>query len=57
LLYLIHRGLLMISNSMWFSVGSATLLLILFTLFISKIEKKEFQRLPFFGRFFVPKTA
>lgn len=57
LLYLIHRGLLMISGSMWFSVSSATLLLILFTLFIARIEKKEFQRLPFLGRFFVPKTA
>lgn len=57
LLYLIHRGLLMITHNIWFAVSSATILLLLFTLFIAKIERKEFQRLPYLGRFFVSKPV
>jgi len=57
LLYLIHRGLLMITDNIWFAVSSATILLLLFTLFIAKIERKEFQRLPYLGRFFVSKPV
>ena len=55
LLYLAHRGLLMITHNMWFVISSATLLLLLFTWFIAKIERKEFQRMPYFKKFFVPK--
>jgi O-antigen/teichoic acid export membrane protein len=55
LLYLAHRGLLLITHNMWFVVSSATLLLLLFTWFIAKIERKEFQRIPYFKKFFVPK--
>ena len=57
LLYLLHRGLLMISHNWLFDVGSATILLALFVIFISKIERKEFQRLPFFGKYLTPKVA
>ena len=51
LIYLVHRGLLMLWDNIWFSIGLATLFLLLFTLFIMKIEKKELQKLPFIGRF------
>jgi O-antigen/teichoic acid export membrane protein len=57
LIYLIHRGLLMLYNNMWFSIGAATLLLVLFALFVSRIERKELERLPVIGKYFTPKIA
>ena len=57
LIYLLHRGLLMISHNWLFNVGSATALLGLFVLFITKIERKEFQRLPFLGKYLTPRVA
>jgi O-antigen/teichoic acid export membrane protein len=52
LIYLVHRGLLMLYNNIWFSIGSATILLLLFVFFVSRIERKELERLPFIGKFF-----
>lgn len=43
-IYLIHRCLILISHQWWFVISTATLLLSLFTIFILKIEKKEFQK-------------
>jgi O-antigen/teichoic acid export membrane protein len=40
----------------WTNRGAALLLLALFGLLILNVEKKEFQRLPFIGRFLSPKT-
>jgi len=57
LIYLLHRGVLKIWDNIWFNVGSATLLLLLFVLFISKIERKEFQRMPVIGKFFGAKSV
>ena len=57
LLYVIHRGLLMIYDPLWFSILTGTLLFLLFAWFISVVEQKEFQKLPYIGRFFIPKTA
>lgn len=57
LIYLIHRGLLMLADNIWFSIGSATILLVLFTIFVSRIERKELERLPVVGKFFKIKTA
>jgi O-antigen/teichoic acid export membrane protein len=57
LIYLAHRGLLMLYNNMWFSIGSATILLLLFVVFVSRIERKELERLPVIGKFFVPKPV
>jgi O-antigen/teichoic acid export membrane protein len=57
LVYLAHRGLLMLWDNIWFSIGSATLFLFLFAVFVSKIEKKELERLPVIGKYFVPKPA
>jgi O-antigen/teichoic acid export membrane protein len=57
LIYLLHRGLLYLYNNIWFSISTATLLLLLFTLFVSKIERKELARLPIVGKYFVPKPV
>ena len=51
-LYLIHRGLLLLWGNIWFSIAMATLLLWVFTWFIGTVEKKELQRMPFIGRLF-----
>jgi O-antigen/teichoic acid export membrane protein len=45
LLYLLHRGLLQIWDNIWFSIGTATLLLYIFTWFIGLVERKELSRL------------
>src|SRR5678809_1100562 len=57
LIYLVHRGLLMLYNNIWFSIGSATILLLLFALFVSKIERKELERLPYIGKYFAANPA
>ncbi|HET6995273.1 MAG TPA: polysaccharide biosynthesis C-terminal domain-containing protein, partial [Chitinophagaceae bacterium] len=57
LLYLAHRGLIRLWDNRWFNIGSATLLLLLFTLFIAKIERKELMRLPVVGKYLKPKVA
>jgi hypothetical protein len=44
--------LLMLWNNIWFSIGTATLLLLLFAAFVSKIERKELARLPVIGKYF-----
>ena len=56
ILYLTHRGLLMIWDDLLFSIGSATVLLLIFTWFIGLVERKEFQRLPYAGSLFNPKA-
>jgi hypothetical protein len=43
--------------SAWANRLFALILLSLFGLLILNIEKKEFQRLPYVGRFFTPKAA
>jgi O-antigen/teichoic acid export membrane protein len=50
LIYLTHRGLVNIWDNRWFNFGSATLLLMLFTLFVSKIERKELEKMPVIGK-------
>jgi O-antigen/teichoic acid export membrane protein len=57
LIYIGHRGLLMINDNRWFNIGSATLLLLLFSLFVLRIERKEFQRLPVIGKYLAPVTS
>lgn len=41
----------------WANRGMALLLLALFGLLILNVERKEFQRLPFIGKYFLPRTA
>ncbi|SDD55241.1 lipopolysaccharide biosynthesis protein [Niabella drilacis] len=47
----IHRGIVGKISGSWFNYGSATVLLLLYTLFILRVERKEFQRLPLIGKF------
>lgn len=56
-IYLAHWGLVYLWPNPWFNLGTATLLLFLFTLFVINIERKELQRLPVIGRFLRPKSA
>jgi O-antigen/teichoic acid export membrane protein len=51
LLYFLHSALTGIWHNRIFNLGLATLLLGAFTLFILRVERKEFQRLPIIGRF------
>lgn len=51
IIVLLHKAILLLYNPLWFSVISGTVLLILFTLFVLRIEKKEFQKLPFIGKY------
>jgi O-antigen/teichoic acid export membrane protein len=57
LIVLAHRGLVYLWDNRWFNVASATLFLLMFTLFVLNIERKELQKLPLIGRFLKPKTA
>lgn len=57
LIYLLHRGLLMISQNWLFNIGSATILLALFALFIAKVERREFQQLPLVGKYLKPRIV
>lgn len=52
MIYLSHRGLLMLWESWWFNIGSATVLMLLFALFVAKIEKKELAKFPVIGKYF-----
>lgn len=49
--YGLHRALLLISQNIWFNLGTATLLLALFTVFIAKVERAELVKLPVVGKF------
>jgi O-antigen/teichoic acid export membrane protein len=59
LIYLVHQGILFIGRRYlpagpgWglYQIGTALVLLAAFTIFVLKVEKKEFIRLPIIGRF------
>lgn len=57
LIYLLHRGLLLISHNWIFNIGTATILMASFAIFISKVERKEIQRLPVIGKYLTPKLV
>ncbi|MGJ7030480.1 lipopolysaccharide biosynthesis protein [Niabella hirudinis] len=50
-LYAAHRGMVCLWDNHWFNLGTATVLLTLFTVFILKVERKEFRRLPVIGKY------
>ncbi len=53
LIYLTHLGLTKLyDNHLWFSLLTATILLSFFVWFVSKIEAKEFAKLPKIGKYF-----
>jgi hypothetical protein len=49
-LYFIHHFLTGVWKNIWFNLGLATVLLLAYTLFILRIEKREFQKLPYIGK-------
>lgn len=49
--YFIHRGLVSQISNTWFNYILATALLGIYGLFILRIEKKEFKRLPVIGKY------
>lgn len=54
LLYFIHEGITHFFKGYILNFLSASFLLIAYTWFIFKVEWREFQRLPFIGRYFNP---
>ncbi len=53
----IHQAFLLLELNVWVNRAIGLFFILLFALFILKVEKKEFQRLPFFGKFFSIITA
>lgn len=56
LLYAAHSVLTRIWSNRIFDLGLGTLLLGGFTLFVLRVERKEFRKLPYIGKFLEPKT-
>ncbi len=53
LIYLTHLLIVKIMpNSLWFSITTGAVLLLLFTRFVGKIERKEFASMPFIGKLY-----
>jgi len=57
LIYFLHHALTGIWPNRVFNLGLATALLAAFTLFVLRVERKEFRRLPYIGKFLEPKPA
>jgi O-antigen/teichoic acid export membrane protein len=54
ILYFVHHGLAGIWPNRIFSIGLGTLLLGGYALFVLRVERREFQRLPYIGKFLRP---
>ena len=57
LLYGVHALFKKLGFDVWAQRGFGLLLLGGFTLLVLNLERKEFQRLPYVGKFFLPKAA
>jgi O-antigen/teichoic acid export membrane protein len=57
LLFGIHQAFLLLDLNIWLNRGFALLLIGLFALLILKVERKEFQKMPFIEKFFAPKKV
>ena len=55
LLYFVHVAFASIGLNAWANRGFALLLTLLFVIFVLNVERKEFQRLPFIGKYLTPK--
>lgn len=51
ILYFIHKFFLGLDLNVWVNRGFAAVLILAFTWFVLNIEKKEFQRLPYIGKY------
>jgi O-antigen/teichoic acid export membrane protein len=56
-IYGLHQGFVWLWPNPWLNLGSATLLLLLFTVFVTRIERKELVRLPIVGKYLRPKVV
>jgi O-antigen/teichoic acid export membrane protein len=56
LLFGVHYAFSHLSVSIWLIHGFGLILLGAFTFFVLQVEKKEFQKMPFMGRFLKPKV-
>ena len=52
LIFFLHKGLVMFTDNIYFSVTTAFLLLFAFLWFVANVERKEFQQFPVVGKFF-----
>jgi O-antigen/teichoic acid export membrane protein len=57
LLFFVHRAIIYFLKGNMINFISATFLLALYMWFILNVERKEFQRMPFIGKFFRPVNA
>jgi O-antigen/teichoic acid export membrane protein len=57
MIYGAHEGLTWLWGNRWFNIGTATLLIFLFSAFVLRIERKELERMPVIGRFLKPKVV
>jgi O-antigen/teichoic acid export membrane protein len=51
LLYFFHHAMTTIWTATWFSLGLATVLTTGYAIFILQVEKKEFRKLPYIGKY------
>jgi O-antigen/teichoic acid export membrane protein len=56
-LYWLHVLFQLIGLNIWIERAFAAVLLFVFTWFILLVERKEFQRLPYVGKYFIPKAV
>jgi len=52
LFYFLHQGIIAINDNQYLNFISATVFLMAYCLFLTKIEKKELQKLPVIGKYF-----
>jgi len=50
-LFFIQKGISQLVGNLYVNLASATLLILAFLYFITRVERKEFQQLPFVGKF------
>jgi O-antigen/teichoic acid export membrane protein len=56
LIFFIHKGLGLISDNIYYSITTASILMFAFIYFVANIERKEFQQFPVIGKYFRGKT-
>jgi len=54
LIYLLHELIKHVFPGFWIGIITATVLILLYLIFISKVEWREVSRLPVIGKFFKP---
>jgi len=54
-IFFIHKGITNLYDNKYFSLGIATVLLLIYCRFLTLVEYKEFSKLPFVGKYFMQK--